>query len=65
MEEIPHVDQRRAFAAYETDRTSHQLLAKAYQRLCDESSVPQNAQTGVQPAPRSGKVAAQWQEAQA
>lgn len=65
MEETPHVDQRLAYAAYETDRTSHGLLAQAYQRLCDESHIRQNAPTSVQPGPRSGQVAAPWQEAQA
>jgi hypothetical protein len=64
MEEINPIGQRATEAAHETDRTSHDLIAKVYQRLRDGSAVQIRRQSSVQPGHGMADVTVQLQEAQ-
>lgn len=63
MEEITHVDQRATDAVHETDRTSHDLIARVYQRLRDELSVQAGRDISEHPGPTQATDSAQLQEA--
>ncbi len=63
MEETPHVDHRLAQAAHETDRYGHQVIALVYQRLLDQSPIPQRPNSSLPTTQSTSNVAAQLQEA--
>lgn len=63
MEETLLVDHRLSRVAYETDRNSHQVLARVYQRLLDQSPIPLPTTSNLQPRQTTSNVAAQLQEA--